>query len=836
MEGNRPSLTQRWHEVLDSRGRPRPAYHPLLYRLGQSSAADIRELEERLDATLRELGITFELPTEERRNTWFCDLLPQIFLSEEWDLIVRGFQQRVKAFELLLKDVYAKREILKEGTLPIPLILGSPHFQRSAVGLRPSNDQYLHLSGLCLSRDVEGRLAIKNHYFSHASGLSYMIQNRRLLARVLPEIFQNRPVESIADVPTEILIRLRSVASRRDPAAVLLTPGLSSAVYSEHSFLARRMGIPLVQGGDLVVLDDALFLKTVSGLERVDVVYTRVADAWLDPLVFMRDSRFGVPGLIHCVRKGTAALVNSVGAQLADDRSLLHFSNTIVRFYLGEWPILPTIQTYWLGDLDQREMVLENLDRFQIRSLTGERFLTVTDNDSSIVELRSEIRRSPHMFVAQPANDTVGTLCVVDGRRAQRLEDFIVYGMRADHTFDVFPGALTRVSSLENGRTESEHGGGGKDTWVIREFSVSQAVESSFRRPALLPSRQVTSRVAEAFYWLGRYLERGLNVSKMIQVVETIEMEELNSAERKLYRPVWNQLLPPLENPGKPGRRSMTNVNERYRLMLDPADAGSVGSMVKMALSNANSLRETISPEAWAPLASLRGHFLRNRLREEPNESDARRVTRRLAEAVVALVPQFFATAQLSMLADDGWRFCELGQFLERAIDTANATRTIVLSLTQRIRGSHPLETKLSAFLRLVGSRDAYRRIYQTRSEAAPVLEFLWQNREFPRSVTHCLQRCTELLNASLSVSSPNAQGALNFLYDLLRKIRRLDWYAFFANVVNVEEAETRVLQEEELLALVKTLSAATHDVHHVITDNFLNHQNIISDPEPTLF
>jgi uncharacterized circularly permuted ATP-grasp superfamily protein len=187
MAGNRPSFAQRWHEVLDSHGRPRPAYHALLHRLGQSSAADIRELEERLDASLRELGITFELPAEDRRNTWFCDLLPQIFLGEEWDLIVRGFQQRVRAFELLLKDVYTEREILREGSLPIPAILGSPHFQRSAVGLRPSNDHYLHLSGLCLSRDVEGRLVIKNHYFSHASGLSYIIQNRRLLAGRVPE-------------------------------------------------------------------------------------------------------------------------------------------------------------------------------------------------------------------------------------------------------------------------------------------------------------------------------------------------------------------------------------------------------------------------------------------------------------------------------------------------------------------------------------------------------------------------------------------------------------------------------------------------------------------------
>jgi uncharacterized alpha-E superfamily protein len=257
--------------------------------------------------------------------------------------------------------------------------------------------------------------------------------------------------------------------------------------------------------------------------------------------------------------------------------------------------------------------------------------------------------------------------------------------------------------------------------------------------------------------------------------------------------------------------------------------------MVKMALNNANSVRETISPEAWAPLASLRGHFLRFRLREAPDEPDARRATRRLAEAVVALVPQFFATAQLSMLVDDGWRFCEVGEFLERAIDTANATHTIVLSLSQRIRGSHPLETKLSAFLRLVGSRDAYRRIYQTRSEPAPVLEFLWQNREFPRSVTHCLQRCTELLSASLPVSSPNAESALNILYDLLRRIRRLDWYLFFTNG-NVEEAEPRILEGEGLQALVKALCVSTQDVHDVISDNFLNHQNIISDPEPTLF
>jgi uncharacterized circularly permuted ATP-grasp superfamily protein len=382
MVGNDRGAVTRWHEVLDTQGYTRSQYVALLAKLRSYPPSYLHEQEQRLHASLRELGITFGSFHTDRANTWFSDLLPHLFLPEEWELITRGFQQRVRAFELLLQDVYGKREILREGLLPIPLILGSPQFQRSAVGLKPTNGHYLHLSGLCLYRDPDGRLTVKHHYFGHPSGISYMMQDRRLLARVVPDLFEHHPIEPMEDIPTEILLRLRSMARTSDPSVVLLTPGVASAVYSEHSFLARRMGIPLVQGGDLLVLNDSLFLKTVSGLERIDVIYSRVADPWLDPLVFKSDSRIGVPGLIHCMRKGTVALVNPVGSQLADDRSLLHFSSTIIRYYLGEWPILPTIQTYWLGDLDQCELVLEHAEMFQIRTLTGERFFTVDEPDS----------------------------------------------------------------------------------------------------------------------------------------------------------------------------------------------------------------------------------------------------------------------------------------------------------------------------------------------------------------------------------------------------------------------------------------------------------------------
>jgi uncharacterized circularly permuted ATP-grasp superfamily protein/uncharacterized alpha-E superfamily protein len=825
------SSAQDWNEAIDASGQPRETYQSLIEYLDRLGPAELRDVEEYLDATLRELGVTFELPTNGRRNTWFCDLLPQIFERHEWDRIVRGFQQRIRAFELFLKDIYGEREILRQRVVPIPLVLGSPNFQRAAVGLPATRQHYLHLSGICLCRNGEGNLQVKNHYFSHASGLSYMIQNRRLLARVLPEIFQQTAIESIADIPTEIMLGLRSVTDRSNPSSVLLSPGINSAVYSEHSFLARRMGIPLVQGGDLVALHGALFLRTVAGLERVDVVYTRLADPWLDPLVFRTGSRLGVPGMIQCVRKGNLALVNSVGAQLADDRSLLHWADSIIRFYLGEISILPTIPTYWLGDLDQREMVLEKLDQFQFRMLTGERALMAVD-DQSASEIRLEARRSPFLWVAQPRADAVHTVSYVRGHRTLRRQDHIIYGMRGPESFNVFPGALTRVSADLAGRTESEHGGGGKDTWVMRDSRSQLSRTVRFRRSIVRPGERVTSRVAESFYWLGRYIERAFGVAKMVQAIEAVEMEELNATERKLCRPVWDQLLPSLDSPKKRGRRSIANVAERYRVMLDTGDSGSVSFMIGMGLTNADSLREVISPEAWVSLTALRSLFQRNRFREGTSEADARRITRRLADTVVSHVPQFFATAQLSMLANDGWRFGEIGQVLERAVSTANDSFAIIKSVCQRVLKGQPVEIELSAFLRLLGARDPYRRIYQTRSEPAPVLELLWQNKELSRSVTWCLSRCADLLSASLPPNSSIASGALNFIDDLRQRIRRVDFYAFFGSV---EENDLRVLHEDELMAVIQALLFDTGQVHHVIADNFLNHQTAITEPEPTL-
>ena len=397
-----------WHEVLDTDGSPRPQYAGILESLGRMRAADLRALDDRMAATLREMGMNFDVIRNDPwgRQPWTCDLLPHIFNSDDWAHLVNGFRQRLRAFEHFLADVYGQREILRAGAVPIHAVLGSPHFQNACMGVPCPRGAYLHLSGLCVARDVRGAWQVKHQDFGHTTGISYMMQNRRALARVLPEIFQDAPVQSLAEVPLAIMERLRETNPGRggEPAVVLLSPGAGSAVSSEQSFLARRMGIPVVQGGDLLVLDDCVFLKTVRGLERVEVIYNRVPDAWLDPLVFRSDSRLGVPGLVHCLRKGTVSLVNAVGSQLADDRSLLAFAPQIIRFYLNESPILPTVPTYWLGDIDQREMVLENLEAYRIRPISREdtsgSWERASERDPAA--LQQEIRRNPAHYVAQP--------------------------------------------------------------------------------------------------------------------------------------------------------------------------------------------------------------------------------------------------------------------------------------------------------------------------------------------------------------------------------------------------------------------------------------------------
>ncbi len=829
-----------WNETFGEDGSPRDMYQLLFRRLDGMPAAKTRALDEKLEATMREMGVTFDIARDRPwgKRPWFCDLLPQIFTPREWVPLVAGIKQRLHAYELFLQDVYSKKQILRDGDVPIQPVLGSGFFRQAAANLPPPGGAYLHLSGISICRLPDGELAVKHHYFSNASGMSYMIQNRRALARVIPQSFQETSIHSIADAPTDILELLRSLSGVSEPAVVLLSPGPGSAVYSEHSFLARRMGIPLVQGGDLLVLNDAVYLKTVSGLERVEIIYNRISDEWLDPMAFRRDSLLGVPGLVHCIRKGTVAVVNGIGSQLADDRSLLPLAGNIIRYYLGQRPILRSLPTYWLGDIDQREMVLSNLENYTIRPLYGERILLGGDgrkpSRARVEEVRHEILPNASHFVAQPQDCDAETVCFQNGKPATRRQDHILFALRkADGDYEIFPGALTRVSTQESPYTSSELGGGSKDTWVQVGFEEEgKADESPRLSENTLPSQYVTSRVAEAFYWIGRYLERAYHLAGMVGVIESLELEELNPTERTHYRPVWNRILPMLEGSGSGTRRTISNAPGRYRLTLDIEEPGSVVSAILRAAGNAESVLETMSLEAWGVLSLLRDRFQKTRFRPEAPADVLTASSRKLCDFARALISQFFGTAECTMVADGGWKFCEIGQLIERAAITANALTSISGPLLQPpdpAKGEHTMEIRLSAFLRLLNSRDVYRRVYQMRIEPAPLLDLLWKNPLAPRSVSRCLRGCSTRIAESDDLRSPATGRSVAALESLITSIHATDWDTLLRETGNSPRKSPLQLQSDDLLNRVL-------GIHDLISDGFLNHQIHMRHETPPLF
>jgi len=834
-----------WHfrthdETFGPDGQPREVYRALFDRLNRMPRAEVRDLDERLEATMREMGVTFDIHRERPwgKRGWFCDLLPQIFTPSEWEPLAAGIRQRLRAFELFLRDMYSQRQILLDGVIPVAPVMGSEFFQRAAAGVPAPGGAFLHLSGLAVCRLPDGRLAVKHHYFSNASGISYMIQNRRALTRVIPQSFHDTGIHSISDVPTGIVEMLRAHSREADPMVVLLTPGPRSPAYSEHSFLGRRMGIPLVQGGDLLVLNDEVYLKTVSGLDKVDVIYTRLSDRWLDPMAFRRDSMIGVPGLVHCIRKQSVSVVNAIGAQLADDRALLPFSTRIIRYYLGERPLLPTVPTYWLGDIDQREMVLDDLENFTIRILYGERIVLGGDgnlpSEKQLAAARSEILKNPDQFVAQPQTCDAETVSFQDGDRKRRHQDHIVFAMReTDGDLRVFPGALTRVSTTESEFTSSELGGGSKDTWVQAGIDAPpDEWDPSLQIEGQIPSHAVTSRVADAYYWIGRYLERAYDLAGMIGAIESVELEELNPVERTNYRPVWNRILPRLEGPAQATRRTISNPEGRYRLTCDPSQPGSVAGTVLRAFGNAESVLETLSLEAWGVMSLLRERF--DAVEFDPSQPAEVLAShsRELCLFARQAVPQFFGAAKATMLADDGWSFCEIGQLLERAAITANAVASLSASLLEPAAAGpqrHAREIRLSAFLRMLGSRDIYRRVYQMRIEPLPMLDLLWKNPVAPRSVLHCLNGCSWRIRENESSLSRATGRASAEIDSLIQAIRCTDWQSLLESG-STGQLDCRLQSHSESL-LARLLA-----LHTTIADSFLNHQVLMRGETKTLF
>jgi uncharacterized circularly permuted ATP-grasp superfamily protein len=469
-----------YDEVFKPGGAPRPHYAKMLAELATMEPAQFAERRRLADLSFLLQGITFTVYSDGRgtERLFPFDLIPRILPRREWDHVERGLSQRVIALNLFLRDVYGPQRILKDRRVPRSLILSCRQFRREMVGLEVPRNIHTHISGIDLVRDTRtGEFFVLEDNVRTPSGISYVLENRLVMTRIFPQAFQAYEVLSIDHYPAELVQILRSLSPRGgdDPVVVLLTPGIFNSAYFEHSFLAQQMGIELVEGRDLLVDAGIVYMKTIHGLKRIDVIYRRIDDEYLDPLAFRPDSVLGVPGLMEVYRAGNVALANAVGNGVADDKAVYAYVPEFIRYYLGEEPVLNNVETYLCSRPDHLSYVLDHLSELVVKAVGesgGYGMLMGPSADASTMEeFRARLQADPRNYIAQPVLglSRVPSYDVASGRFAGRHVDLRPYCLYNGEKVVIVPGGLTRVA-LQPGSlvVNSSQGGGSKDTWVLR--------------------------------------------------------------------------------------------------------------------------------------------------------------------------------------------------------------------------------------------------------------------------------------------------------------------------------------------------------------------------------
>jgi len=463
-------------EMVEANGQLRAHYAKFTQMFKGITSQEFESKRQAADLAFLRQGITFNVYGDSAgtEKIFPFDLLPRIIPAKEWDHLDRGLAQRITALNLFLHDIYHEQKILKDGVIPPEYVLTGKHFRREFVNFNVPKDIYIHICGTDLIRDDKGEYLVLEDNARCPSGVSYVLENRRAMKRTFPSMFETIGVQPVEDYPQELLVMLQHIAPKgiSEPTVVLLTPGAYNSAYFEHTYLARQMGIEIVEGRDLVVRDAHVYMRTTKGLEPVHVIYRRLDDDFIDPTVFRRDSMLGVPGLVNAYRSGNVSLANSIGTGIADDKVMYYFVPRMIKYYLDQDPILSNVPTYLANEPADRTYILENLDQLVVKAANESggygMLIGPKATKAEIAEFRKRVEAEPRNYIAQPTISlSRHPTHVGEGRFEGRhidLRPFVLYGQK----IVTVPGGLTRVA-LRKGSlvVNSSQGGGSKDTWVL---------------------------------------------------------------------------------------------------------------------------------------------------------------------------------------------------------------------------------------------------------------------------------------------------------------------------------------------------------------------------------
>jgi len=799
-------------------------------------AEDLRE-EEGAYVSPKEIA-----PTDTRPDGGF-DLMPLVIPGEAWARIEVGLNQRVRAWNLFLRDIYSGQEILRSGIVPYEIVYADPNFHRGCARLSGVTASYLQLTAFDLQQNTRGQWMVVEEHLGVADGASYALKKRQTLRQIAPRLFDGVEILPIEDFAAQVLDVLQDLVRIPEGVArsVLLAQGSSDEYYLDDVTLARQMGVPIVQGNDLVVLDSRLYLKTIGGIESVDVVLRRMTTSLLDPVTFDPASRYGVPGLLSCVRKGALAVANGLGSDLANNRALSAYFNVITEYYLGEKPLLPSPQVFEMRDLDVREQVDDRRDDYIIRHAwkrtPGQEWTLRNITPVEWDALWKQIEAAPSEYVAHKVPSQAAHPCWMPSGPRQLPVTLRAYALGMDR---VSPCALAWTGGAESLVSSRSGGDRVKDVWILRTVPAANVPVHAQAEEA--PKRlRLTSRVAEAFFWMGRYAERAETCARMLRIVQMQAWPLGDSHAAKARRPLWAAMAAATGHDAdffiKPGRDAITLREVPYYFLLDRRNGGSVISCLNSCRQNAENIREHFPPEVWSVLNHL---YLEVALYADQSSTERVRSImedRTLHHDILTQLDELSGALYKHMLHNDAWHFWQLGGYAERGLQTLHTLKQVLAPEIDGVSVIGPVSnTNLDLMLQMIAGQYAYRSLYHARPVAARVARLLLQDEEFPRSALFCVEHMKKELTATTGGRpAKGADAPFKHCTKVVTELNFVDMATYFpppGEDAAMEDDDLADLPTPEFPEKLEELIGLLLDFNVLISDHYLDHQVMFREPE----
>jgi uncharacterized circularly permuted ATP-grasp superfamily protein/uncharacterized alpha-E superfamily protein len=775
-----------WDEMLAAGRTVRVSWQPLVRSLAEIDQGALASRWEQARRVIRENGVTYNVhgDPEGLARPWELDAIPLVMSAAEWTRVSAGLAQRATLLNMILADLYGPQRLLAEGLLPPELVYLNPGFLRPCHGWTVPKGRYLYLYAGHLARDQDGQWMVLADKARGPTGAGYAIENRIVISRMLPDVFRDCQVQRLAAFFLSMRDTLQDLApSRGTPRIVLLSPGPTSPTYFEDAYLARYLGFALVEGGDLTVRDNHVFLKTLGGLLQVDVILRRVRDEDCDPLELRGDSIHGVSGLTHAARSGHVALVNALGCSLLESPAVIPFLPTLARFFLREDLLLPSVPSWWCGDDKAREFVLANLESLVVKPsfpqpnvgpIYGAR-LTQQQRD----DLRAHIRHQPQNYVAQELIAGSTAPAWYSGTMRPTHVAVRTFAFAKDDHYDVMPGGLARVSLSPDALGESALGGqGSKDVWVLSEGPVS---EVTLLHPAGAPvvlqrsTSDLPSRVADHLYWLGRNAERTECAARLVRsLVSRLTSETASNSPQSA-----GALLRALSDQGRVRPEFVVHVggqqipqleNELLAAIFDPSRTGSLATMLSSLHRAAAVVRDRLSIDSWR---ILHGLGLKLAPPSSPDAQVALADVLSLLNGLILDLSAFSGMGTESMTRGPGWRFLDMGRRVERGSQAVSLLRS---TLVEPQPDEDPV---FEGLLEIADSSMTYRNRYLTNLQLPPLLDLLMTDETNPRSIAFQVAALNDHVEElPRGASQPLLASEQRVALALLTDLRLADVYA----------------------------------------------------------